>query len=132
MRAIYRKRFANLIRVLRDAQKSEDLRAKFTMNQYGFSATTTAYDACGTPACAMGHYAFRKDVQRTFSLNTGGWVVAYDGHHIPDEASHFAEHFGISLDEVERLFGFEGCNNAKTPKQAADFLAAWLKKETRK
>jgi hypothetical protein len=124
MKPVHIKRFRNLIRVLRDAQKSEELRAKFTMALYGYRASTER--ACGTPACAMGHYAFRTDVQRTFRLARDGWAVDLDGHCFHDAESVFAQHFGIDPTEARRLFGSEGCGDAKTPGQAADFIERWF------
>ncbi len=109
MEAIFAERLLNVAKALRE---SPDPKA-FTMEWYGTS--------CGTPCCAMGHYAARKDLQDSFEL----------GH---DRMIHWREsgklvampvyrtHFGLTRQEAVKLFDANGCNNAKTPEEAAEYI----------
>ena len=92
---------------------------------------------CGAPACALGHYALRTDLQSDFVLDADGIVKTNLPFTTPDGIPIIApnprnlrgaadrrvcEHFDISLREASALFGTGGCNNAKTPGQAASFI----------
>lgn len=100
----------------------------------------TAWGECGTPGCALGHYAARRDLQRTFTLQTEGEMVdvcTANGEWVafPLEDSVlevFEEHFDLSASEVERLFGPDGCGRAKTPNKAADYIERFVKQRAKK
>jgi len=118
-------RLRAVVTALRDAQRSQSLCRTFTMAQYGYFSEME----CGSPACALGHYVSRRDLQRKFLLNCDGhpiWRVGYR------DVSVFAfeRHFGLTPEEHEELFGPEGCNEAKTPKEAADYIANFIKRRS--
>jgi hypothetical protein len=83
---------------------------------------------CGTPACAFGHYAAREDLQQAFKI-APRWSDAYsiqtsDGSDKDvwwDDES-VLEHFGIDRLEADKLFYANGCGNAKTPVEAAEYI----------
>lgn len=120
MNAIHKKRLLNVARALRESPNPED----FTMTQYGYD--------CGTPACALGHYAARRDLQRVASLqdNTpyGAWLnLAGYGYQLVDfDSEGIQKHFGIARDECHKLFSSRGCGNAKTAIAAAQYIERFV------
>jgi len=133
-------RLENLIVALRDAEPRN-----FCMDSYA---------SCGTPACVLGHYAARTDLQSDFKLALGahGDLVLLNlqtGR--PDDywSLHCQEHFGLSWDETEELFvsaecsgcqghgcdeclcsgepsSLAGCGGAKTPSEAIAYIRAFI------
>lgn len=115
--------------------------ADFDMDTYGHR--------CGTPACVLGHFAARTDLQDIFLLvratsewhdgrplvqTTYGWSCDIDGTEV-------CGYFGISQQQAFELFGpykyeFDedgearvsagGCGGAKTPLQAIAFLRKFI------
>jgi len=81
---------------------------------------------CGTPACALGHFAARTDLQRILKIQRdkeGGAALAMFGSNNRDwDMEAVNEYFGISHEEHEELFGGEGCGDAQTAKQAANYI----------
>ena len=83
---------------------------------------------CGTPACALGHWA---------AANPDRWYIGLDSlgdAHIfcrsndsldLDEASCLE--FSLSSREAVRLFGLSGCNHARTAKDAATFIRSFVR-----
>lgn len=70
------------------------------------------HHACGTPACAMGHY---------MAAYPKGRLAAINEH----------EHFGISWAEAEELFGESGCGNAdRSKRKAAAYIREFIKRKT--
>ena len=82
---------------------------------------------CGTPACALGNYAFRRDLQKTFRLN-GNNVLLSSGSDCfcGDPWEEVKEHFGISEKQADELFDQGGCGNAKTHLQAAKYIEEFV------
>ena len=97
----------------------------FTMALFGYSGEKE----CGSPACALGHYVARRDLQREFLLNRDGYPVLCTNHR---DVSFFAfeRHFGLKPEEHEELFGPEGCNNASTPEEAAAYIVNFIKRHS--
>lgn len=121
MKAIYKKRLLNVARALRESPAPK----RFTMGQYGFDEPNT----CGTPACALGHYAFRTDLQKTFNLYSS-WVRFKKSSELVDHYSpEVSKHFDLTADETEELFGGEGCGNARTVEQAATYIEGFVKRK---
>ena len=124
MKAIHKKRLLNVAKALRDSPNPE----KFTMEQFAYH--------CGTPACAVGHYAARRDLQKSFKLkqsesccslaNNDGEFVFVDG----PTANALMDHFGLKYNEVTRLFGEEGCRKAKRPLTAAKYIERFVAKQS--
>lgn len=134
MNKVQRKRMNNLVQVLRDAAKDKRLCRLFTMGRFGYSEddcdnSPEDVNICGTPACALGHYAVRRDVQRTFALTNDGNEVMV-GKAPVNYDYHMTEHFGITEGQVDELFGGYGCENAKTPTQAANYIEKFIRRIT--
>lgn len=118
------KRLRTVAAALDEADAIPFFRKTFTMRVWGFGFNHERQNVpdCGTPACAMGHYAARTDLQRGFKLDSDG-DVATTGH-LKGYRVDFAMrmHFGIDVNQHEKLFGHDGCNRAKRPKAAASYI----------
>lgn len=72
---------------------------------------------CGTPACALGHWAVANPDRWSFACGTPYLILSASG------VSRCAQsEFGLSWHESEEIFGSEGCDFAETAKQAADYI----------
>lgn len=126
MKAIHRKRLLNVAKALRE---SPTPRRDFSMGSY------TA--PCGTPACALGHYAMRRDLQKTFRLarllpdHNKLWLALPNGTTIDYFKAPVLEHFGIDRDEAGDLFSTCGCGGARTAAQAARFIERFVARKDR-
>lgn len=112
-------RLLNVAKALREAPDPD----KFDMSFYGHG--------CGAPACAVGHYAARRDLQDTFVLNKDGFVDRRHPVGSQREAanfSDFAAHFGLSRDQTEGLFDANGCGMAETPLEAAEYIEDFVRR----
>lgn len=113
-----RERLLNVAKALRESAAPEC----FGMGSYA--------TACGTPACALGHYASRPDLQRALGLTAirgeEGFLcmrgttlqVSYDGNTV-------TSHFDIDEDTAELLFGPDGCAGAATAREAAQYIEVY-------
>jgi hypothetical protein len=108
-----KERLLNVAKALRESP-NPDL---FTMARYGFD--------CGTPACALGHYAARPDLQDFFKLKQNGMLVLTENDEVPYGEDEM-EHFGIDEKQAAELFGTEGCGNAQTPIEAAEYIEQFV------
>lgn len=92
---------------------------------------------CGTPGCAIGHYVARHDLQSEFlpippddihMTDTGGTghVRLRDGSAIYFTSKRLLRHFDVENDEYEELFGGDGCGDAKTPIEAAEYIERFV------
>lgn len=111
---IHRQRLLNVARALRESPDA----GKFYMDSY--------MHPCGTPACALGHYAARRDLQDAFivapaSHGVGDLTTASGGACYYDHES-VCEHFGVSAPEAARLFSDKGCGGARDALSAAAFI----------
>lgn len=112
---VFKQRILNVAQALRDSPNP----TRFTMCSYGH---------CGTPACALGHYASRQDLQDEFYLGAGEGegLVVNDRYCIQAGVSccgeTIREHFGLNESEAFRLFNIFGCGSARTASAAADYL----------
>lgn len=148
---------ANLMKVVRALRESEYPKL-FAMDSYvwarnetWFSGNETAVkelekieergkeeEFCGTPACALGHFASRTDLQRILKVvrdpKNGTASMSMYGSDVPDDWDMDAvnEYFGISHEEHDELFGGEGCGNAKTAKQAAKYIEEFVRERRKK
>lgn len=128
------KRLRTLSRILFEADEIPFFRRIFTMAAWGFSlhSDSAVVPDCGTPACAMGHYAARTDVQRSFYLSGEGKVLNASTQSKfrvdADAGTSMREHFGITDGESSDLFGSSGCGDAKRPKEAARFIEKFAAK----
>lgn len=94
-----------------------------------------APNECGTPACALGHWA---------AANPERWVAAYNpglatkwspvlrhnfvSRQLPDVYLEAMEEFGITDHQAEELFNGSGCGSATTAKEAADYIRAFVER----
>ncbi len=107
------------------AQKRQDslpLHKRFTMATWGHEAIGT--NECGTPACALGHYAVTKEAQ------SRGWNLSIYGHlETPtrsDVMKSARKEFDINDQEIDRLFSGSGCGGAQTPREAANYIREFV------
>ena len=109
-------RLRNVVKALRESPAP----LNFTMSYWG--------QGCGSPACAMGHYAFREDLQDVYILNESGDIrevdIFSDFPEGPFES--FAKHFDLSQEESMTLFGSNGCNKAETIKEAIAYIEDFI------
>ena len=116
-------RLLKVAQALRESPSPE----RFTMD-FHIHAT------CGTPACALGHYAARADLQRVFKIKTyisargRQWfhVAGPDGFCAGISDDYILDHFGIGVGEAIRLFDSGGCGNAQTPIAAARYIERFV------
>lgn len=109
----------NVCRALRECTNP----AEFTMNQY--------MNHCGTPACCLGHYARRTDLQSTFWMtDLGNIMVKQDNTRVDFDDQPVLDHFGINIVDAYALFASGGCGNAKTPEHAARYIEHFIDRRT--
>lgn len=113
MKPVYARRLLKVARALREGK-----RRSFNMESYA--------NECGTPACAIGHYASRRDLQRYFSLSELGSLLCGD-EAVGFDDYEVTSHFGISIDEAYELFDAAGCGAATTPIAAARYIEKFVK-----
>lgn len=122
MNSVQATRLLNVAVALRDCAEEPKYAKYFSMATYGH--------ACGSPACAMGQYVFRGDLQHTFGLDRKGTpfvllnvVQRLVKQHRSTEFTTVAkDHFGISYGEYAELFDSTGCGDAKKPLEAAKYI----------
>jgi len=86
---------------------------------------------CGTPSCALGHYAARRDLQSAFKIFNPGTPNAYVGAVGARSTMDYngvavTGHFGVTDKQAEELFSESGCGNAKTAKAAAAYIRKFV------
>lgn len=92
--------------------------------QYPGNFTMAMYaDSCGTPGCALGNYAARKDLQNVLSLSKEGNLVSRCRH---AQLGWLLDWFGINPGEWSSLFGLHGCNRAQTASDAAEYIERFV------
>jgi hypothetical protein len=129
------KRLLNVAKALRESEVPE----AFNMSYFLRNPTDNEHNWCGTPSCALGHYAARTDLQKKFKVGvTKGmdgrsWaqMILANGSTYYGESSVCVEHFGITYDEYDDLFDINGCGGAKTPIDAARYIEQFVKEKTR-
>ena len=130
---------------LREAAKVKSLTRWFSMKRYGYAKGDEVNDekvSCGTPACALGHFAARRDLQSFLRLDKKTGELTYVRKELPsrrarimrwlgaDYADRRVErYFGLTSSEAVRIFSPQGCNHAKTPLAAADYIEQFCKQK---
>lgn len=133
----YRTRLLNVAKALRESQNPEAFDMDFYVHGDGWApdSAESGFD-CGTPACALGHYASRTDLQKTFKIvkerdlyteAPKAELCLRDGSGAIYQEPEVGAHFGLDVGECEDLFGPLGCGGAKTPKAAAKFIEKFVK-----
>jgi len=119
---VYKQRLLNVVRALRESPEPH----RFTMK---------SYSRCRTPACALGHYAFRTDLQDKFYLGEGlGLGPVLHGRQciqsgLSCNSTEIQEHFGLNASEAYCLFNTSGCDNAGNAIAAADYLEKFAREK---
>lgn len=124
------------VRLLLAAQATLESKvpASFRMNAY-------AHD-CKTPACVLGNYAIRDDLQDVFELHEytrwdgrklvglvpkGNPGFIESGHNTMDcDGTMVQEHFAIGDGVASNIFGVCGCDDADTPQEAAAYIEKFV------
>lgn len=117
MKAIHKKRLLNVAKALRESKVPEAFDMRFFTHIHGYER--------GTPACALGHYASRRDLQRALKINGHGFVM-FGGIYAGCFALFAVGHFGITQKEAVLLFSSTGCGGAKTAKAAARYIERFV------
>ena len=116
MNKVHERRLRNVIRALKESPNPK----AFTMSCF--------INSCGTHACALGHYAARRDLQREFRVITNDrGVRGLDECMFAAEKSR--KHFGLDDGEFAELFGTTGCGNAKTAKKAIRYIEKFIERK---
>jgi len=117
---IHAKRLLNVAVALLDAASSikDGEKSCFTMKSY--------FNECGTPACALGHYATRTDLQEAFHQGPieDRWVyLAGTTEFLTDYyCAPVQYHFGITKVQARMLFSGGGCGGANTELEAVKYI----------
>lgn len=111
-----KERLLNVARACRESKVPED----FLMRRY--------VHECGAPACALGLYASRRDLQTEFCIDGMFVFLTAPGDEIAYlMPCHIQEHFGISGTQCIELFDYNGCGKATTPIQAAEYIERFVR-----
>lgn len=131
MKKIHRERLLKVAQALRESSAPKDFTMRCFVNE------------CGTPACALGHYAARRDLQHAFKIvvekgtDFDGTARLYydvtenDGAPIAYDDDFTQQHFGLDAYDLNNLFGGCGCDDAQTPKAAARYIERFVAKQER-
>jgi hypothetical protein len=137
MKKIYAKRLLKVAQACRETTIPQ----AFTMEKMFYGDTTERgikpKFSIGTPACALGLFASRKDLQRIMEIK----LIEYEPGRqfaaatIPGTGGRFSgerlrRYFGLDETEYACLFYSKGCGRAKTAIQAAEFIEFFVKNAT--
>ena len=141
MTKVQKKRLLNVARALRESKRPKLFKMDYYVyGEWFYSFMTpeefkTEVEFCGTPACALGHYASRTDLQRLLQVEkTSGREhpdakMVFRSNGVPADIfdREVQEHFGLDEEESEELFGSHGCDDARTPVQAARYIERFVR-----
>lgn len=116
MNKLQRWRLERLCRILRSAD------AKHVKAGEPIYRQSLWQHPCGTPACALGHYAAHTPSRWKFGAYGQPHLSYVDGG--PLESATIE--FGISFDEAHLLFAADGCGEARTASEAANYIEAFI------
>lgn len=117
-------RLTNAARAVRESPKPDNFTMKY-------------YNVCGSPGCVLGHYAARPDLQSLLTFDkinqltfVGFEDVDSSAHHSWPDYDHIMvrRHFGITAEQAWELFSANGCGNARSPTEAADYIEAFVRR----
>jgi hypothetical protein len=110
-----KQRLLDVARACRETKSPEG----FTMDRFA--------NQCGTPACALGNYAVRTDLQKDFSLDPTWFPdLRFQGKPTWHNGPLVREYFDIDHDDAEKLFGPYGCGGSD-PIKAAEFIEYFVR-----
>lgn len=137
--AIQTRRLENAALVLEEATNLKvDGERQFNMEKF--------VHFCGAPACVLGYYGSRTDLQKLMVISgtktkvkgrfgeyrLDAQLVYRKGLYEQDIVDYYDErlldHFGLNAEQSYELFGSEGCGGANTPLQAARYIRKFIKK----
>lgn len=119
--AIGNRRLLKLANILDTADAAHRKRKEPTYSQYEFT-----HD-CGTPACALGHWA-AANPRRWYFEGSLYPQLRNAGSPYTSPLDDACDEFSIDSDETQELFDVGGCGNARTAKQAAKYIRAFVKR----
>lgn len=131
-------RLLNAARALRESSHPE----RFTMKRFVHSdeSSCRGENWCGSPACVLGHYAARSDIQDAFKVQTTK-VKTRDGEHdrhacirviendslvVCPSDTDVCDHFAVARFYASELFDSDGCGNARSTIEAARYIEAFV------
>lgn len=126
--AVGNRRLLKLADILDRADALHRKQHEPTYNQSRF------FHSCGTPACAMGHWATHNP--RRWGVDTEQYRDSYE--HLPRFRSGGSvitggmADFALWCGEYDDIFGDQGCDNARTGKQAAKFIRQFVAQRSKK
>lgn len=82
---------------------------------------------CGTPACAIGHWAAHNR-RRGWSVEVNNAVGSITKNGSYNTITAGREEFDLDIAEYWRLFAGHGCGQARTGKEAAKFIRRFVAK----
>lgn len=112
-------RLLNVVRALEEANDPEPGKPGFDMMTY--------VHPCGTPGCALGHYAARTDLQAEFRIVHSSLMFGFSHLPISDGYVHFGFD-SIGTDYMDELFSMAGCGGAQTRQEAADYIRDFIRR----
>lgn len=142
MNKIQQKRLLNVAKALRESPKPKAFSMElFVYGEVSLDCSTRTLsqrEPCGTPACALGHYGARRDLQKQFKIELrqdGSFAnLVYNDERAGPvwfDDNRIQAHFGIDEQEALKLFSADGCGGAKTTKKAAQFIERFVAKKVK-
>lgn len=119
-----KERLLNVAKALRESPAPDKFDMDMELHEY-----------CGTPACAWGHYAARKDLQDVWVVKrrpTSKYfevLFADSGHPADYCGESVIDHFGITWGDHTDLFDPGGCGGAETPIEAAEYIERFVARD---
>ena len=126
----------NLLRMNALLIANRESTTPFSMHNWTWGLFGGEHTSCNTPACLMGNYAARPDLQDTFLISKGGSLELRLRPNRPlvdywDVMFTLGHHFDLTAEEVSDLFNGDGCDGARQDRAKAiayveDFVARKL------
>lgn len=127
--------------VLVQANREMEHPERFTMetyvhNEWHIAREHLPMEWCGTPACLLGNFGARSDLQPLLCIKSGEleWCQSSEKEYNDMEFMYvrysdprLLEYFDITEDEAADLLGPEGCDGAKTRDEALDYVESMMK-----
>lgn len=110
------------IRLMQLAQILDASSFRYTQRMY---RDPEGEQGCGTPACALGHWAYHNRDRWVWEGFDGPWLPECMGTFSPACTSAMQE-FDLTACQFLELFGVHGCNRAQTARDAAEYIRAFV------
>jgi len=115
----------NLLRMNALLIANRESTAPFSMHNWTWGLfAEQEHVSCNTPACLMGNYAARTDLQDTFFISARGNLELRSRPHRAltdywDVSFALRQHFDLTDEEVNDLFNGNGCDGAQEDRAKA-------------